>query len=111
MPENSQPDAPYTRCSICSQLADEEYSYQKYGSEINNTALPAAASRLILVRDVGPGGSRLLHLERCPECGTFYLYRTDYEYLVNGTEDEQFLTRLTEESAAGYLNRPAPTTR
>ena len=41
------------------------------------------------------------------KCGTYYLYRTDYEYLVNGSEDEEYLTRLTEEQAAGYLTTGA----
>ncbi|MHB1355567.1 MAG: hypothetical protein ACYCZF_06290 [Anaerolineae bacterium] len=107
MPDDRPQDAAYMRCSICAQLAEEEYAYQKYGSDIDNSSLPAAADSLILIKDFSPYGSRRLQLERCPECGTHYLYRTDYEYLVNGSEDEQFLTRLSEETAAEYLNRPA----
>jgi hypothetical protein len=64
--------------------------------------------RLKVVRDFQPYGSRKLQLQQCPECGTYYLYRTDYEFLVNGSEDEEFLTRLTDNEAAEYLERPAP---
>ena len=35
-------------------------------------------------------------------------YVSAIEYLVNGSEDEEYLTRLTEEQAADYLNRPTP---
>jgi len=35
-------------------------------------------------------------IKRCPECGTVYLWEMEYEYLVNGSEDEITLTRLSE---------------
>jgi len=35
--------------------------------------------------------SRKLQLRRCPHCDTYYLYQTDYEFLVNGGEDEEHL--------------------
>ncbi len=100
-------EPPAMGCSICAQLADRESAYQKYGWPENDTYLPAAAQSLELVRDFTPYGSRLLQLKRCPECGAYYLYRTDYEYLVNGSEDEEHLMRLTAEEAAAYLARPA----
>lgn len=93
----------HLHCRLCSTLADEETAYQKYGWEENNTYLPVAAGQLALVYDLKPYSSRQLQLKQCPECGTFYLYRTDYEYLVNGSEDEEFLTRLSPEEAAKYL--------
>ncbi len=105
---DTEGDAPHTHCSICSQLADQEYAFQKYGREEDNTCLPAASSSLAFVKDFQPYGSRKLQLWRCPQCGTYYLYRTDYEYLVNGSEDEEYLTRLTDEQAAEYLERPTP---
>ena len=108
MPRQSSKDRPRTQCSICSQLADYESADQKYGHEEENTYLPAAAQSLKIVRDFQPYGSRKLQLWRCPQCGTYYRYQTDYTFLVNGTEDEEYLTRLTEEQAAEYLNRPAP---
>jgi hypothetical protein len=98
-------NAAHRQCKICSNLSDQEYAFQKYGSEISNTNLPAAADRLHVVRDFQPYDSRKMQIQQCSECGTYYLYRTDYEYLVNGSEDEEFLTRLTEEQAIEYLNR------
>lgn len=95
-------------CSICSQLADRETAFQKYGWEENDTYLPAAADALAIVRDFKPYSSRKLQLWRCPECGTYYLYSSDYEYLVNGSEDEETLERLTAERAAELLQAPAP---
>jgi len=93
-------------CPICSTLVDEEYAYQKYGADDGNTCLPAAADQLTILRDFAPYSSRKLQLRQCPECAQYYLYRSDYEYLVNGSEDEEFLTRLSADQAAEYLNRP-----
>lgn len=90
-------------CAICSQIKDFEVAGQKYGWPENDTSLPAAAASLVQVRELVPSDSRTLDLWRCPQCGTHYLYKTDYEYLVNGTEDEQSLIRLTPEQAAHYL--------
>jgi hypothetical protein len=97
----------HTHCSICSQLADYESAYQKYGHEEENTYLPTAANSLKTVRDFKPYSSRKLQLQQCPQCQTYYLYTTDYEFLVNGSEDEEELTRLTDQEAAEYLARPA----
>lgn len=105
MPEN---DAPHQQCSICLQLLDQDYAFQKYGHEADNSYLPGAAAHLTLVKDLKPYSGRKLHLQQCPECGTYYLYRTDYEYLVDGSEDEEELTRLTNEQATEYLNSPTP---
>lgn len=79
---------------------------QKYGWPQDDTHLPPAVGQLTVVRDFRPYDSRKLQLWQCPACGTYYLYKTDYEFLVGGSEDEEFLTRLTVEQAAEYLNRP-----
>jgi hypothetical protein len=106
MPHQAHPDAPLDPCSVCSQLGDEEYAFQKYGWEEDNTYLPEASASLVLIKDFRPYDSRKCQLQQCPECGAYYLYQTDYEYLVNGSEDKEFLTRLTPEQAATYLDRP-----
>ena len=95
--------APDAVCDICSGLATEETATQKYGWEEHDTYLPAAAGKLTIIRDFRPNSDRKLQLRQCPECGTYYLYRTDYEYLAGGSEDEQTLTRLTGEEASRYL--------
>ena len=101
----SKKDAPHTRCSICSKLNDDEWGFQKYGWEEDNTYLPAAAGKLEVLKDFKPYSSRKLQLWQCPTCHTYYLYETDYEFLVNGSEDEEHLKRLTDEEAARYLEK------
>jgi hypothetical protein len=95
----------YDDCSICAHLAAEESAMQKYGWEKDNTYLPSEANTLTVVKDFKQHSSRKLQLKQCPQCNTYYLYRTDYEFLVNGSEDEEYLTRLSEDEAAEYLKR------
>jgi hypothetical protein len=103
---NPEPDTPYKHCKTCSSLSNEEYAFQKYGWEQNIAYMSEGAGQLIDVKDLKPGNTdRRLVLQQCPECKTYYLYRTDYEYLAGGTEDEQFLTRLTNEEATKYLEQ------
>jgi hypothetical protein len=87
-------------CEVCAQLADEEHGFQKFGWPEGDIELPAAVGSLEVVSDLGQGGSRERTLMRCPVCGTRYLYTTDYEYLTNGTEDEQTLRRLADDEVA-----------
>lgn len=105
MAHQPEPDATQKPCAVCSSLSDQQKAYQKYGWEQDNTQLPSAASRLSVVRDFAPYSSRKKQLHQCPECGTCYLYTTNYEFLVNGSEDEECLTRLTPQQAAEYLSR------
>ena len=90
-------------CEICAQLADREFACQKFGWEEHDTRLPEVAGRLVMVKDFKPGSERMKQVWQCPLCGGYYLYETDYEYLVNGTEDEQTLTRLSAEEAVQVL--------
>ena len=95
-------------CGVCSQLKDREDAFQKGGREEEATYLPAASQNLELVRDVGDSYSRQLQLKRCPQCQTYYLYQTDYEFIVPGTEDWQWLRRLTDAEADEYSAQPVP---
>ena len=95
-----------TPCPVCAALADREDACQKYGWPENDVCLPSAVGQLAVARDFRPGSERKRQLLRCPRCGTAYLYETDYEYLVNGTEDEQHLTRLSAAQAAEVLREP-----
>lgn len=90
-------------CNICSKLKDQEYSFQKFSGE-NNTYLPAESQKLKTILDLRPTAERKKLLQQCPKCKTYFLYETDYEYFAGGTEDEEFLTRLTEEEASKYLS-------
>lgn len=90
--------AAHASCEICSGLRPVQASFYKFGREDGDTPLPPAAGRLV---PAGPAGSdeRSRQLRRCPLCGTLYSYETRYEYLVNGSEDEEELRRLTEAEA------------
>ncbi len=90
-------------CEICSRLSVREYARQKFGWEDHDTRLPEAAGQLVMVKDFKPGSERMKQVWQCPLCGGYYLYETDYEYLVNGSEDEQTLTRLNDAEAAQLL--------
>jgi hypothetical protein len=107
MIEDSALDAQGPPCPICAQLGDYESGFQKYLFDEQNYYIPSAAARLEVVRDfTRPYSSRLRQLKQCPECGRYYLYTTDYEFLIGGSEDEQVLERLSAEQAAEYLNEP-----
>lgn len=88
------------QCNLCSQLSDVESAVQHVQAEPEDTHLPDAAKRLEVVRQIGPKEE----LYRCPECRTYYSYRTDYEFLIGfgGSYDEEVLTRL-DEAALGHL--------
>ena len=108
MTDYSNNGARHERCGICSQLKGRELGRQTHGRPEEDTSLPEAARRLKNVRELDPGSVRYTWLRQCPECATYYLHRNDYEYLATGSEDEQTLTRLTDEEAAGYLPQPPP---
>ncbi len=42
------------------------------------------------------------HARRCPHCGAFYRYLQSHEYMVNGAEDEEELSRLSPAQAESY---------
>lgn len=90
-------------CEICSQLKDVETSFYKWGWEEMDRPLPPAAQRLAPVDAQNVGDFEKRHLRVCPICGVYYLYEFSYEYLVNGSEDEEVLTRLTAAQAALHL--------
>jgi hypothetical protein len=106
MSEQASENAPYKNCSICSQIKDYEYGLQTHGREDEDTFLPAAGSQLKIEKDLLSHGERQMYVAKCPQCGTHYLFKSDYEYLATGSEHEQRLKRLTAEEAATYLAMP-----
>jgi hypothetical protein len=106
-PDKIMPRAPaacHLECSICSRLRDQERALRTVQGSEEDTSLPEAADMLEVVRDIRPGHPGL-QLKRCPQCGTFYLLRSTYEFLIGfgGSYDEYFLTRLTREVGTDYL--------
>jgi hypothetical protein len=99
----SAPPDRHQACGICSQLSDHEHALEHVQGDDEDTHLPEAAKRLGAVRDIPPGNPNL-QLLRCPECGTYYLYRSIYEFLIGfgGSYDEYYLFRLTDDVAAEY---------
>lgn len=106
MSETANQESLRALCRICSQLSHYERGFQKGGREEEHTFIPDAESHLIRVKDLKPNNNRRLEVKQCPECKTYYLYTTDYEYLANGSEDEQILERMTEEEAVKFLTQP-----
>ncbi len=101
--EAHNPPPKEQKCSSCGDLAGFHRAMQKHGREHEDTHLPPQAANLVTVKDIYPGKTRTPSLERCPGCGSYFLYEVTYEYLATGSEDEQMLTRLTPEEAAKYL--------
>ena len=56
---------------------------------------PVLDPKLVPVEPLGSHQNERHHVRRCPRCGTFYRYDCTYEYLVNGSEDEETLERMT----------------
>lgn len=94
---------PDVACACCGGLRATEFASQKGGREDRDTFLPAASRDLAVVRDFRPHDPRSIQLLRCPGCGAWFLYRTQYEYLAGGSEDEQWLFRLHPDRARDIL--------
>jgi hypothetical protein len=90
-------------CEICSHLGDLETSFFKYAHEDMTELLPPEASRLLRLEGQVSDTDRRTFW-RCPICGTFYLYKITYEYLVYGSEDEEELIRATPAQAKRFLS-------
>ncbi len=95
-------DAATPFCEICRGLKPVQTSLYKHGRDEYDTPLPASARRLQEV--VVEGRENESRSPRfCRFCGTFYSYETRYEYLANGSEDEEELRRLTDAEARAWL--------
>ena len=92
------------RCGTCGELGDYHYALQKHGREDEDTFLPAAAGRLRSVCEIDPDKRPNQTVEQCPDCGAWFLYKSSYEYLATGSEDEQTLSRLSAEQARALID-------
>ncbi len=91
-------------CEICSKLAEVETTFYKYGSEDLTRSFPPEVARLEQFQKASTYDGERHHARRCPICGIFYQYDASYEYLVNGSEDEEELIRLTPAQAKCFMN-------
>ena len=80
-----------------------ETSFSKYGAPAQDCPLPPAASQLVILRTPDATDVEKRHVRRCPVCGALYGYMASHEYMINGTEDEEVLTRLTPAESKDYL--------
>ena len=94
---SSTPEARHLTCSTCSQLRDREDALEHVQGDEDDTHLPEVANRLEVVREIRPGHPGL-RLMSCPECGTYYLFRSVYEFLIGFGRDAPM---------AGHEHRPA----
>jgi hypothetical protein len=94
-------------CPICSQLQDIETSFAKYGAPQYDRPLPEAAARLEMVPFLDYEDKDRYHVRRCPSCATLYSYSLNSEYQVNGSEDEETLTRMTPAGAMVFQRQQA----
>ena len=69
MLHSAENDSPHKQCGMCSSLSDQEYAFQKYGWDKDNTYLPATANHLKDVRYFHPYDSRKLQVRQCYEYG------------------------------------------
>lgn len=90
-------------CSICSLLNECEMSYSKYGSPEASRPLPHAAEKLTVLKTLTTKDPEKTHVRRCPLCGTLYRYLASHEYFINGSEDEEELTRMNGDEASVWL--------
>ncbi len=94
-------------CSICNPIPPTSYGFWK-GGNLEGGGIPANENLLEILGTPFFGdstSSRGWCIKRCPECGTCYKWDFDYEYLVNGTEDEINLVRLSDADAKEWVQR------
>lgn len=93
-PEPAPPVAKPEKCPGCGMLGNYHMAMQKHGRENEDTFLPPCPG-LKTVRDVRHPEEGKGELEQCSECGAYFFYRSEYEYLATGSEDTQIRMRLT----------------
>lgn len=96
----TEPPVPmWQTCSLCRDIPDRCRAFSKGGDKTEDT-IPPAVEKMAVVgapfynQETSHSNWCLL---RCPECGTYYDWDFEYEYLVNGSEDDINVTRLNPE--------------
>jgi hypothetical protein len=102
-PMDSQGAAPpHVGCPVCGDMPDHCRDYTKGGETLVDT-VPPSTTRLVTVGapfyNQETSGSNWCLLQ-CPACGTYYDWDFEYEYLVNGSEDDINIRRLSADEGA-----------
>ena len=97
----------WKKCSICNPLPDSSYAYWK-GNELESGRIGCNEKYLeIIGAPTFTDSTSYRHwcIKRCPQCNTYYFWKFNYEYYVNGTEDEITLKRLDEKEVPKWLKK------
>ncbi len=94
----------YLNCSICSRLAPSQSATYYVLNPEQNIEFPEPVLNAIRQLKKAKELSFNSDLMQCPECNTYYLYKSTYEYLVggSGSYDEYTLSRLDDETGKKY---------
>jgi hypothetical protein len=108
-----KPNVEQAACPTCGPIGDGAWRIWKdsdpewVGTRSN---VPDSASRLVVVSgDEEARGGRGRALKRCPDCGAWFEWVRSYEFLANGSEDEETLTRIDAAAAAAWIARDEAT--
>ena len=93
-------------CPVCGSLGASESAFSKYGWPADDVPMAPAAASLVTIAG-SRGGGRGEELQQCPACGRFFHWMLSYEFLVNGSEDEETLTRIDAAAAEELRGRLA----
>ncbi len=97
----------YKNCSICKDIPNSCGAFWK-GGDVQSNSIPDSEAKLEIVGapfyDASTSYSHTI-IKRCPECGTCYRWRFEYEYLVGGSEDDLEITRLSKEEGEKEAQR------
>jgi hypothetical protein len=94
-------------CTICRDIPQHSREFWK-GGDLQGNNMPAATAKLEIIgwpyyNDDTSSSNQCF--KQCPECGTVYQWDMEYEYIVNGSEDDITLTRLNEADGKAAINR------
>ncbi|MDD4735550.1 MAG: hypothetical protein PHP44_05535 [Kiritimatiellae bacterium] len=98
-----------TDCPLCGKLRKTETSFSKYESGYPDTPLPPEAGQLNILHTPTTTDINKHHVRRCPQCGAFFDYLASHEYFINGTEEEEELTRMNPEQITRWLQTEVAT--
>ena len=90
-------------CSICSQVPDSAHAFEKGGlaDPEDNTSLPVSADQFKRIKKV-PNQARTW-VKQCPECGAYFLYSYENEFIADGHEHSEELKRISKKETEKLL--------